>query len=286
MRGLTILPILVSIVILMSSGIIGSWFIVEENVFYFAYDDSLSLDGQSTNNHYLDHYSISNMSGESQVLYTDTGCNSAYGSCDKRADVFFNISAILYSILFLLVVASILVYIMEEDLFPNLRKIDLLKYSFGIYVFIIILIIILSLYSVFSIPSALHSDHSGGGKECLYTNQINVIGKVDCLAQTNNGQTELHSSWFIGPAAVLFILGTISPSIFLSSTLFDQLRKSSTTSRSISAQSEIVTKQNLFFDFQMFNYIIIVYVLSCAVITSSSQSINHSNRKHNYTIIV
>ena len=101
MRGLTILPILVSIVILMSSGIIGSWFIVEENVFYFAYDDSLSLDGQSTYNHYLDHYSISNMSGESQVLYTDTGCNSAYGSCDKRADVFFNISAILYSILFL-----------------------------------------------------------------------------------------------------------------------------------------------------------------------------------------
>ena len=42
------IPLLVSILVLFGGGILGTWFLVEENVYYFAYESSESgfLDGR------------------------------------------------------------------------------------------------------------------------------------------------------------------------------------------------------------------------------------------------
>ena len=44
------IPLVVSILVLFSGGVLGTWFLVEENVYYFAYESSESgfLDGKST----------------------------------------------------------------------------------------------------------------------------------------------------------------------------------------------------------------------------------------------
>ena len=44
------IPLLVSILVLFGGGVLGTWFLVEENVYYFAYESSESgfLDGRST----------------------------------------------------------------------------------------------------------------------------------------------------------------------------------------------------------------------------------------------
>ena len=81
-------PLVISLVILFSGGVFGTWFLIEENVYYFAFESSQSgfLDGESTYDYYLAEMAVSDSSGQYDIAYGDQNCN-----CENREEAFFNI---------------------------------------------------------------------------------------------------------------------------------------------------------------------------------------------------
>ena len=62
----------------------------------------------------------------------------------------------------------------------------------------------------------MHDDHAGGFKECLYTNDITIVGKNDgCDVWVEGEGVELNSLWAIGPAFIIFLAGSLFSSIYL-----------------------------------------------------------------------
>ena len=89
-QGVSTIPIVISLLILFAGGAVGGWFVVEENIFYFAYDETNGfLDGKAEYDYYLDLMAVSEVAGEYDVEYSAKDCN-----CDARADAFFNIKII------------------------------------------------------------------------------------------------------------------------------------------------------------------------------------------------
>ena len=99
----------------------------------------------------------------------------------------------------------------------------------------------LLLYAVTAIPDAMHSDHAGGFKECLYTDDIAVVGKNDgCDSYLEGDGVELNSMWAIGPAFIIFLGGVLSSSIYLASYTYNQFEDDLETS--------VVPEPELYFD--------------------------------------
>ena len=71
------IPLLVSVLVLFSGGVLGTWFLVEENVYYFAYESSESgfLDGQSTYDYFLTEMSVTDTNGDYNIAYDEQNCN-------------------------------------------------------------------------------------------------------------------------------------------------------------------------------------------------------------------
>ena len=91
---------------------------------------------------------------------------------------------------------------------------------------VIVFALFLLLYAVTAIPSAMHEDHAGGFKECLYTNDITVVGKNDgCDVYVEGEGVELNSMWAIGPAFIIFLGGVLSSSIYLASYTYSQFEE-------------------------------------------------------------
>ena len=202
-------------------GSIGSWFIVEENVFYFAYDDSKGfLDGKADYAYHLDHYTVNDVVGGREVQYGATDCN-----CDSRADAFFNIKVILYTIIFSTFAGAALVTIRNFDLLKDkgISKSDLVKYSLSAHILAVVLVLFLALYIVVGVPGAMNADHSGTIKECLYGEDITIIGNSVCIVDTINDEAELHSEWYIGAAPIILLIGVMFPNVYLASELFEQV---------------------------------------------------------------
>ena len=63
------IPLAVSILVF-SGGVLGTWFLVEENVYYFAYESSESgfLDSKSTYDYYLGEMAVE-LKGEYNIAY-------------------------------------------------------------------------------------------------------------------------------------------------------------------------------------------------------------------------
>jgi len=220
-QGVSAVPLVVSLIILVIGGSIGSWFIVEENVFYFAYDDSKGfLDGKADYAYHLDHYTVNDVDGGREVQYTATDCN-----CESRADAFFNIKVILYTIIFSTFAGAALVTIRNFDLLKDkgISKSDLVKYSLSAHILAVLLVLFLALYIVVGVPGAMNADHSGTIKECLYDEDITIIGNSVCIVDTINDEAELHSEWYIGAAPIILLIGVMFPNVYLASELFEQV---------------------------------------------------------------
>ena len=220
-QGVSAVPLVVSLIILVIGGSIGSWFIVEENVFYFAYDDSKGfLDGKADYAYHLDHYTVNDVDGGREVRYTATGCNY-----ESRADAFFNIKVILYTIIFSTFAGAALVTIRNFDLLKDkgISKSDLVKYSLSAHILAVLLVLFLALYIVVGVPGAMNADHSGTIKECLYDEDITIIGNSVCIVDTINDEAELHSEWYIGAAPIILLIGVMFPNVYLASELFEQV---------------------------------------------------------------
>ena len=228
-KAVSAIPIFVSVFILFAGGIFGTWFMVEENVYYFAYDSSSLgfLDGKSTYDHFINKVSISDTTGDYDISYDEQNCN-----CENRDNVFFNIKLLIYVISFSSLVGLGILFARESssvkklDLNHPVKKVISPMGRFAAHISTVVLILFLAGYVAFGIPGAIQSDYEDTLKECLYDTNMSIVGNNDCFVLTENDQAELHSNWSLGLAPFLLILGVLIPSIFSASSAFEELSPS------------------------------------------------------------
>jgi len=224
------IPLVISILVLLSGGVLGTWFLIEENVYYFAYESSESgfLDGQSTYDYYLGEMAVSDTKGEYNIAYDEQNCN-----CENRDGVFFNIKLLIYLISFSSIVGMIILFARDADSIKNLdldhpvQKLISPIGRFGAHISTVVLILFLAGYIVFGIPGAIEADYEGTLKECLYDSSMSIVGSEDCFVDTVNDQAELHSNWSLGLAPFILIIGVLIPGIFSASSAFDEINGTS-----------------------------------------------------------
>ena len=224
------IPLVVSILVLFGGGVLGTWFLVEENVYYFAYESSESgfLDGKSTYDYYLDEMAVSDTNGEYNIAYGEQNCN-----CENREGVFFNIKLLIYLISFSSIVGMGILFARGADSIKNLdvdhpvQKLISPIGRFSAHISTVVLILFLAGYIVFGIPGAIEADYEGTLKECLYDSSMSIVGSEDCFVDTVNDQAELHSNWSLGLAPFILIIGVLIPGIFSASSAFDEINGTS-----------------------------------------------------------
>ncbi len=224
------IPLVVSILVLLSGGVLGTWFLIEENVYYFAYESSESgfLDGRSTYDYYLGEMAVSDTKGEYNIAYGEQNCN-----CENRESVFFNVKLLIYLISFSSVIGMVILFARDVNSIKNLDADHLVKKlispigRFSAHISTVILILFLAGYIVFGIPGAIESDYEGTLKECLYDSSMSIVGSKDCFVDTVNDQAELHSNWSLGLAPFILIIGVLIPGIFSASSAFDEINATS-----------------------------------------------------------
>ena len=220
------IPLLVSVLVLLGGGVLGTWFLVEENVYYFAYESSESgfLDGRSTYDYFLTEMSVMDTSGEYDIAYGEQNCN-----CENRDGAFFNIKLLIYLVSFSSILGLGILFARESPAVQGLaidnpvKKIISPTGRFTVHVSTVILIIFLAGYIAFGIPGAVQADYEGTLKECLYDSSMTIVGSQDCFVDTVNDQAELHSNWSLGLAPFILVIGVLIPSIFSASSAFDEM---------------------------------------------------------------
>ena len=224
------IPLAVSILVLFSGGVLGTWFLVEENVYYFAYESSESgfLDGKSTYDYYLGEMAVSDTKGEYNIAYGEQNCN-----CENREGVFFNIKLLIYLICLSSIIGMGILFARSADSIKNLDVDHPLQKlvgpigRFSAHISTVVLILFLAGYIVFGIPGAIEADYEGTLKECLYDSSMSIVGSQDCFVDTVNDQAELHSNWSLGLAPFILIIGVLIPGIFSASSAFDEINGTS-----------------------------------------------------------
>jgi len=235
------IPLIVSILILFSGGVLGTWFLVEENVYYFAYESSESgfLDGKSTYDYFLAEMAVSDTNGEYDIEYSEQNCN-----CENRDGVFFNIKLLIYLISFSSIVGMGILFAREASAVKGLgneHPVSKLISPIGrlsAHVSTVVLVLFLAGYIVFGIPGAIEADYEGTLKECLYDSSMSIVGSEDCFVETANDQAELHSNWSLGLAPFILIIGVLIPSIFSASSAFDEMTDGESSSLDVPSNPE------------------------------------------------
>ena len=244
-KGVAAIPLVVSVLILFGGGVLGTWFLVEENVYYFAYESSESgfLDGKSTYDYFLNEMAVSDTNGEYDIAYDEQNCN-----CENRDDVFFNIKLLIYLILFSSFLGTGILFARDAAAIKELgsehpiSKIISPIGRFGVHVSTVVLVLFLAGYIALGIPGAIEADYEGTLKECLYDSNMSIVGSEDCFVETVNDEAELHSNWSLGLAPFILIIGVLIPGIFSASSSFDEMTDN------VSVSSDIVSDPEYFFD--------------------------------------
>ena len=239
-------PLVISLVILFSGGVFGTWFLIEENVYYFAFESSQSgfLDGESTYDYYLAEMAVSDSSGQYDIAYGDQNCN-----CENREEAFFNIKILIYLISFSSLLGTGILFAREASAVKDLDTDHLVQKAlspvgrFSTHVSTVVLILFLAGYIVLGIPGAIEADYEGTLKECLYDSSMTVVGSQDCFVETVNDQAELHSNWSLGFAPFILVMGVLIPAILSTSSAFDEINGSLDI-----LDSEIAVSPEYFFD--------------------------------------
>ena len=176
---------------------------------------------------------------------------------EMRGIVFYNLGLVFYAIFSISILSSILIFLRDYNLIQNINKqfkiditrSDLLAASFGAHISIIVFALFLLLYAVTAIPGAMHEDHAGGFKECLYTNDITVVGVNEgCDVYVEGEGVELNSMWAIGPAFIIFLGGVLSSSIYLASYTYGQFEEGKDASVAPAPELYFDSEAKLLFD--------------------------------------
>ena len=225
-QGVSIIPVFISAVVLILG---GSWFIAYETYTYTASDDIVGgLVKNSDFNFYLDEVENSQYDGidktgnreDSVISYSDSGY-------EQRGIVFYNLSLIVYAISFIAFLSSILIFVRDYELIPNISKAEFSAVTFGSYIAIVIFLLFMASYSVMAIPDAVHEDHIGTDRSCLYDDDMFIAGVDNCdVYFTNDPQIDVinqKSTWSIGLAFIVFFVGMLVPSIYLITSTLERL---------------------------------------------------------------
>jgi hypothetical protein len=225
-QGVSIIPVLVSVIVLILG---GSWFISYETYTYTASDDIVDgLVKNSDYTFYLNEIENSQYDGvdktgnrdDSIIEYSDSGY-------EQRGIVFYNLSLIVYAISFIAFLSSILIFVRDYELIPNISKAEVSAVTFGSYIAIVIFLIFMASYSVMAIPDAVHEDHIDTDKSCLYDDDMFIAGVDNCdVYYTNDPQIDVinqKSTWSIGLAFIIFFVGVLIPSIYLITSTLERL---------------------------------------------------------------
>lgn len=248
-QAVSIIPLIVTILVLYIGGSLGTWFIVEEFYQYSATDeDATTLVDYSDYDYYLNEVVVVDYTDpdrqtplESTLLYSSDGY-------EQRATVFYNLGLVLYATMFISLLCSILLIVLDylwheiikRKLLPGVGKNDILAVIFGGYIAVIVFVLFLALYAVSAIPSGMYEDHYGTDKACLYQEDITIIGSVDgCEGKVSGERAILQSIWTIGPAFIIFVIGVLGPSIYLVSAVYQRFEE---------VVERIETKPELYFD--------------------------------------
>jgi len=239
-QAVSLIPVLVSIIVLFVA-VGGSWFVVKEDFYPHATsEETVILDTGSDYSYHMDVVVITNEAGESNpVAYSALTvlCDEGEPTCmvyEMRGIVFYNIGLVFYAIFSISILSSMLIFLRDYNLIQNINKqfkiditrSDLLATSFGAHISLIVFALFLLLYAVTAIPGAMHEDHAGGFKECLYTNDISAFGKNDgCDVYIEGEGVELNSRWYLGPAFIIFLGGVLSSSIYLAFYTYSQFEE-------------------------------------------------------------
>jgi hypothetical protein len=152
-------------------------------------------------------------------------------------------SLIVYAISFIAFLSSILIFVRDYDLIPNISKVEFSAVTFGSYIAIFIFLLFLASYSVMAIPDAVHEDHMGTNKSCIYDDDMFIAGVDNCDVHfTNDPQIDVISqktTWSIGLGFIIFIVGMLIPSIFLITSTLQRLGDD---------EEELVPEPVLYFD--------------------------------------
>jgi len=241
-QAVSLIPVLISIIILFGGGA-GTWFVVMEDVFPAVIsEETIILESHTDYNYHLDGVVLIRKEADGTVISdskldyetTKAQCDGPESTCmvyEMRGIVFYNMGLVFYAIFSISIVSSLLIFLRDYNLIQNINKqfkiditrSDLLATSFGAHISIIVFALFLLLYAVTAIPGAMHEDHAGGFKECLYTNDITIMGiNHGCDVYIEGEGVELNSMWTIGPAFIIFLGGVLSSSIYLASYTYNQ----------------------------------------------------------------
>jgi len=244
-QAVSLIPVLISIIILFGGGA-GTWFWVQEDIFpAVTSEETVILESHTDYNYHLDGVVLIRKETDGTVISEDKlDYKTAKAQCDgpesicmvyeNRGAVFYNMGLVFYAIFSISIVSSMLIFLRDYNLIQNINKqfkvditrSDLLATSFGAHVSIIVFALFLLLYAVTAIPSAMHDDHAGGVKEDLYTTGITVFGEnlgEDAIIEGE--EVNLQSRWTIWTAFILFLVGVLVSSIYLTSYTYSQFEE-------------------------------------------------------------
>ena len=249
-QAVSVIPVIVALVVLYVGGSAGSWFIVEEFYQYSATDEDASkLVDYSDYNFYLNEVNNVEYTGpdktgtrlESTLPYSSDGY-------ENRATTYYNLGLVLYATMFIALICSIVLFVLDyfwieivkRKLLPGVGKNDVLAVVFGGYASVIVFVVFLALYGATAIPEAMHEDHFGTDKACLYSDEITIVGCVDgCEGEAGGERAVLQSVWTVGPGFIIFVAGVLVPSIYLISTTYQRFEE---------VVEKLETESELFFD--------------------------------------
>ena len=225
-QGVSIIPVLVSVIILIIG---GSWFVAYESYTYTASDEivdglvkSSDYDFSLTEVENIQYDGIDKTGNreDNTISYSDSGY-------EQRGIVFYNLSLIVYAISFLTFLSSILIFVRDYELIPNISKVEFSAVVFGSYIAIVIFLLFMASYSVMALPDAINEDHMGTTKSCLYDDDMFIAGVDNCdVYFTNDPQIDVinqKATWSIGLSFIIFFVSVLVPSIYLITSTFERL---------------------------------------------------------------
>ena len=225
-QGVSIIPVLVSAIILILG---GSWFVAYESYTYTASDEivdglvkSSDYDFSLTEVENVQYDGIDKTGNreDSTISYSDSGY-------EQRGVVFYNLSLLVYAISFLAFLSSILIFVRDYELIPNISKAEFSAVVFGSYIAIVVFLLFMASYSVMALPDAINEDHMGTTKSCLYDDDMFIAGVDNCdVYFTNDPQIDVinqKATWSIGLSFIIFFVAVLVPSIYLITSTFERL---------------------------------------------------------------
>ena len=151
-QAVSVIPIIVTIMVLYTGGSLGTWFIVEEFYQYSATDeDATKLVDYSDYDYYLNEVVVVDYTDPDRQTPLESILPYSSDGYEQRASVFYNLGLVLYATMFIALLCSILLFVLDylwheiirRKLLPGVGKNDLLAVIFGGYIAVIVFVIII-----------------------------------------------------------------------------------------------------------------------------------------------